>query len=88
MYFDWTKNDYWFEIKILINCKKLCDNKQFIKGEIYQNAMQFLFKKLNIFSPHVLQFGRVIGPIETELNQMEPQYINNLGNWKTETQDD
>ena len=34
-----------------------------------------------------LYFGHGIGPIEMELNQMEPQYIKNLGNWKPNTQD-
>ena len=58
-----TNNDDWFDIKSLIDCNKGCDNKQFIKNETYQNAMKLVFKKLNIFSTHFLQFGRVIGPI-------------------------
>ena len=44
--------------------------------------MKPVFNKLKIFSTHFLQFGRVIGPIQMELDQMEPQNIKNLGNWK------
>ena len=48
--------------------------------------MKFVFNKLNIFSNHFVPFGRGIGPIEMELDQMEPHYINNLGSWKQGTQ--
>ena len=47
--------------------------------------MIFVFKKPKIFSTHFLHYGRVIGPIEMELKQMEPQYIINLGSWKPDT---
>ena len=81
-----TKNDGWFDIKLLIYCKKGCDIKQLIQYETYRNAMIPVFKKLKIFSTHFVHFGRVIGPIELELNKMQPQYINNPGNWKPDTQ--
>ena len=51
-----------------------------------QNSMKLLFNKLKIFSTRCVHFGRVIGPIEMELKQMEPQHINNLGNWKPDNQ--
>ena len=66
--------------------KKVCDKKLF-QDETYQNAMKHIFNKLNISITHFVHFGRGIGPIETELKKMEPQYINNLGNWKPDTQD-
>ena len=81
-----TKNDDWFDIKLLIYCKKGYDIKQCIQYETYQNKMKMLFKKLKILSTHYAHFGRGIGPIERELTQMEPQYINNLGNWKPYTE--
>ena len=49
--------------------------------------MKILFKKLNIPGTHILHFGCGIGPIGMELKQMEPQYIKNIGNWKSYTQD-
>ena len=84
-HFDLTKNDDWFDIKLLFDGKKGCDIKQCIQDETYQNEMKLVFKKLMIFSTHCVQFGRGIGPIEMKLKQMEPQYINNLGNWKPDT---
>ena len=84
--FDLTKNDDWFDIKLLIDSKKLCDIKKFIQDETYRNAMKLLFKKLNIFSNHFLHFGRGIGPVEMKLKQMEPHYINNICNWVPDTQ--
>ena len=50
--------------------------------------MKLVFKKLNIFSTNSVNFGCVLGPIEIELNQMEPQYTKNLGNWKPDPQDE
>ena len=55
-----TKNDDWFDIKLLIHLKKGCDIKQFIHDETYQNAMIPVFKKLKIFSTHFVHFGRGI----------------------------
>ena len=52
IHFDLTKNDDWFDIKLLIDCKKLGDIKQFIHDETYQNKMKPL-KKLKIFSTHL-----------------------------------
>ena len=47
--------------------------------------MKLVFKKIKTFSTHFVQFGRIIGPIEMELKQMEPKYINNIGNWNPDT---
>ena len=42
--------------------------------------------KAKIFSTHFVNFGCGIGPIEMECKKREPQYINNLGDWKPDTQ--
>ena len=47
--------------------------------------MKLVFNMINIFSTHVVHFGRGIGPIETKLKKMKPQYIKNIGNWKPDT---
>ena len=59
-----------------------------IKNETYRNAMKVVFNKLNIFSTHFVHFGCVIVTIETEIKQVEPQYMNNLGGRKPYTQYD
>ena len=48
--------------------------------------MKVVFKKLKIFITHFLHFGHGIGSIDVERKQVEPQYINNLANWKPDTQ--
>ena len=88
IHFDLTKNDYWFDIKLLIYYKKGCDIKKCIEDETYQNTMELVSKKLSIFSTHFLDFGCGIIPIEMELKQMEPQCGNDLGKWKPDTQDE
>ena len=70
IHFDLTLNYDCFDIKLLIGCNKLCDNKQFIQYETYQNSMKFLFNKLKIFSTPFVQFGRGIGPIEMEFKKI------------------
>ena len=82
------KNYDWFDIKLLIDWNKLYEIKQCIQDETYQNAMKDVFKKLKIFITHFVNFGSGFGPIEMEPNKMEPQYRNNLGNCKPDTQDD
>ena len=84
IHFDLTKNDDWFDIKLLTDCKI----KQCIQDDTYQNAMKLVFKKLNIFSTHFVQIGRGIGPVEIEFKQIKHQYINNIGKWKQYTQDE
>ena len=84
----YLKNDDWFDIKLLIDCNKGCDKKQCINYETYQNSMKVVFKKRKIFSTHFVHSGRGIGLIEMELEQMEPQYIKNIGNCKPDTQDE
>ena len=59
-----TKNDYWFDIKLLIDFKNVCDIKKFIQDETHQNSMKVVFKKLKIFSTRFVHFGHGIGPIE------------------------
>ena len=64
IHFDLTKNDDWFDTKLLIYVYKVCYNKQCIAYETYINAMKFVCEKLNIFSTHFVHFGLGIGPIE------------------------
>ena len=88
IHFDQTKNYDWFYIKLLIYCKKVYDIKQCIQYETYRNSMKLVIKKLKTFSTHFVHFGCGIGDIEFELKQIEPQYINNIGNCKSDTQDE
>ena len=50
--------------------------------------MKVVYNKLKIFSTHFVHFGLGLGPIKVEINKVEPQYINNLGRWKPDTQDE
>ena len=88
IHFDLTSNDDLFEIKLLIDCNKRCDNKQFVKNKTYQNAKKFVFNKLNIISTHLVHFVHGIGPIVMELKQAEPQYIKNIDICKPDTQEE
>ena len=71
MYKFWfDENDYWFDIKLLIDYKKGCDIKKCTQDETYRNEMKLVFKKIKIFSTNFVHFGHGIGPIEIELKQM------------------
>ena len=39
IHFDLTKNNYYFDIKLQIDCIKGCDIKQCIQYETYQNEI-------------------------------------------------
>ena len=64
IHFDLTKNDDLFYIKLLIDCNKVCYNKQCIKDETYQTAMEVVFNTIRIFSAHFVHLGRGTGAIE------------------------
>ena len=49
--------------------------------------MIVVFMKLKIISNSSLHIEHEIGPNEMEINKIEPRYINNIANWKPDTQD-
>ena len=63
IHFSLTKKYDWFDIKLLIDFKKVCDKKLCINDETDQNEIKFVFNKLNTFSTHFLHFGCGIGSI-------------------------
>ena len=89
-----TKEDIHLDLKKMIisfksnyKCiaiKDVRSNNAFMMIPI--EKMELVFNKLNILSTHFVHFGCGIGPFETELQKMEPRYINNICNWKPDTQ--
>ena len=67
IHFDLTKNDDWFDIKLLIHWKKGCDKKHCIKDKTYLKEIKIVFNRLNIFNNNFVHVGLGIGPIKTEI---------------------
>jgi len=44
--------------------------------------------KLGIISKHFVHFGRSVGAVKAELEEMDAALIKNLGNWNPDTQED
>ena len=71
IYFDLTQNYDWFDIKLINDCKKVCNTKQCIQDKTHKNIVKIVFRNIKIFSNHFINFGHGIGSIETELKKLE-----------------
>lgn len=97
---DFTKNEEWFRIKMMSDGKmdivevkagpdkgkKLPKNCVPLDNKTFFNQIAKMFKELGIQATHVSHWGRVAGPCFLELQELGPDFIEQLGNWDPNTQ--
>ena len=84
---NFSSNAHWFRTKLLIDPTK--DNKEVaVKDQNYARAMKKVCNQLNIPSQHWIHFGRTVGSIKAELEELDGYNINDLGNWSVDTRRD
>jgi hypothetical protein len=84
---DFSSNDSWFGVKLLIE-SSTADNTVSVNNQTYAKAMRSTCKMLGVVSKHFVHFGRSVGAVKAELEEMDSSLIKNLGNWNPDTQDD
>jgi hypothetical protein len=75
---DLSKNDKWFDIKILTDGTTGGTTKM-LQKRTYTESIKKIFKKLQIVAAHLGHWGRVSGPVELEFEEVSPEYIRILG---------
>jgi hypothetical protein len=83
---DFTSNSKWFDTKLLIDLHppkqgQVADYTKSLNYTSYTKWQERLFKRLGIHSNHWLHFGRVMGPLALQLEEVEDSTTQALGNW-------
>ena len=88
---DWTNNQKWFDIKLLVGdigrANTLSDLCKAINNHSYAKAVKTVLKMLNIASNHWVHLGRGLGSKILELTETDREEIRVLGNWDPKMQD-
>ena len=83
---DFTSNPAWFDIKLLTNGHSRGNTEPIANGT-YGDMIREILKELGIASKHYVHIGRVLGPIQLELQEVSAEEIRVLGNWDPTTQE-
>ena len=80
--FDFKSNENWFRVMLLVdtNSSRL-ENKVAVSDRCYAKTMKAVCRQLGINSSHWIHLGRVTGPVELEMNEVEKSVIESLGYW-------
>ena len=82
-WFDFTKNDAWFDTKIMIDPRSQ-DYTNAMTDQTYRKAIGNVCKELGIETVHYTHFGRAVAPTELEQCEIPKQEIDDLGNWNVD----
>jgi hypothetical protein len=74
---DFTKNEQWFDIKILSDGSR--DNCKVMNARSYTDPLRKIFQLLGIITSHYGHFGRVVGPVKLEFEEVAAELIRILG---------
>jgi hypothetical protein len=83
---DFSTNNSWFNVKLLIESGTR-DNTKAVSDQTYAKVMKKICEKLKISTKHFIHFGRGVGALKAELDELDSHYIKNLGNWNPDTQE-
>jgi hypothetical protein len=83
---DFTSNSKWFDSKLLVDLQPTnhggaADFTKALNYSSYTKWQKRLFKRLGIHSNHWLHFGRVMGPLALQLEELEDLITKAMGNW-------
>jgi hypothetical protein len=71
---DFSSNEKWFEVKLLIESSS-ADNTKSVNNQTYAKAMRSTCKTLGIVSKHFVHFGRSVGAVKADLEEMDASLI-------------
>jgi hypothetical protein len=74
---DFSINEEWFDVKILSDGS--LDNKKVMNSRSYTEPLRKVFDKLGIIASHFGHFGRVVGPVKLEFEEVPTELIRILG---------
>ena len=74
---DFTKNDEWFDIKILSD--GTMNNTKVMKATSYTGPLWKIFEELQVIASHYGHFGHVSALVKLEFEEVLPEFIRILG---------
>jgi hypothetical protein len=83
---DFTTNNKWFDVKLLVDLQppkegEAVDYTKPLTYTSYTKWQKRLFERLGIRSNHWLHFGRIMGPLALQLEELDDLITKALGNW-------
>lgn len=87
---DFTDNKEWFDIKLMVDCKasSLEDLSKSVNDSYYATAIKDVCRRLGLDAKHWIHFGRCMGPVRLEMEELDQQSIKLLGMWGMDCYDD
>ena len=86
---NWSRNSDWFDIKLLVNHNADNEsNSNQLSERNYAKSMEKACTELNINSDHFIHFGRKVGAMSAEINEIPNDIIKQLGNWNPDVRED
>ena len=84
--FDLSSNDAWFNLRTSVSFNSTANSDPTPRhktqgSSTYYDEMKKAFKAIMENPSHVRHFGRCAGPAFLELEEVNPEYIKELGNW-------
>jgi hypothetical protein len=83
---DFTSNNNWFDVKIMIDPHS-GNYKKEMSDQTFRNAVGSVCRKLGIQTKHYTHFGRVVASGNLELQEIPGDEIDELGNWNVSVRD-
>jgi hypothetical protein len=77
---DFGSNSSWFDAKLLIECGSKTPNVS-VRDSNYANSVKNACKELDIISKHFIHFGRSVGLVTGEFQELDQEKLRNIGNW-------
>jgi hypothetical protein len=78
---NFANNKEWYDVKILTDGTQKEPTKM-LQKRTYTEPIRKVFKQLQIVSSHFGHWGRVSGPVELEFEEVSPEYIRILGEYR------
>jgi hypothetical protein len=86
--FDFTRNDLWYDIKLLVDYKVSSEtNTVAMHEKQYGNAIKDACKTLGIPANHFAHWGRAEGNALLEMEEVDKEHIDLLGYWNMDVHD-
>lgn len=86
---DFTENKAWFDMKLMIDATRVnrANNTTHVSDQGYAKVIKKACLETKTPTKHFSHFGRVAGPAELEMMELDPMDIKLQGNWNPDVQE-
>jgi hypothetical protein len=84
---DLSANSKWFDVKLLLGTNST-DHTKAMHDQQYAKTIKKVCSELGLVTSHFVHFGRAVGLVTGEYNELSGEELKNLGNWNVDTMED